>query len=200
MADPKLPNDEVIQKAYQDAAASVQPIKPAPPASRESAPKLRTNENDPFVQQRHQKESGGWLSSPGRLELFAAGYWELIKVAGLRAIKAREITYVLVGNVEGEKKVYIWPTDGEDPLRIPVRRQKDGKTTITISRSLVSWKMAIPVGTAERFDLILVQESPWGPALMMDLANSLEKKLVPKKIYKKKIKPKTTPPQGDEQK
>lgn len=52
------------------------------------------------------------------------------------------------------------------------------------------------VSTAERFDLIAVKESPWGPALMMDMANSLEKKLVPKRIYKRKSKPATTKGEG----
>lgn len=120
--------------------------------------------------------------SPFNAELFKVTEWELLKVAEKRNLKILELTKVRIANIEGQSRVWIYPTKKSDPKGITVTR-KDGKTRVNLGPQMTRWGLALPKRHKEWFYLIHGDspESPVGPALYFDLNNPYRIKLTGKK-------------------
>lgn len=120
--------------------------------------------------------------SPFNAELFKVTEWELRKVAEKRGLKILELTKLRVANVEGESRVWLYPTKKSDPRGIAVTRN-GGKVRVNLGPQLTKWGLALPRHHKEWFYLIYADapESPVGPALYFDLESPYRIKLTGKK-------------------
>lgn len=80
-------------------------------------------------------------------------------------------------NLDGDMRLWIYPTDALDPDRIPLVRYKS-KMTANLSKVLKSWKLALPTGQQRWDDLHIDPQSPVGPALVLRMDKPLETKWI----------------------
>lgn len=140
-------------------------------------PKLRVNSYDAADRKPNQEEPGTWWKGPGWFLFFVAVHAALIAVAKQRGWEAGKIEYIRVGNVEGDPRIWIWPTDEKDPNRIRLRRYKS-RFSANLSTVMIKWGMALPSGQKSRYDVRpdVNNESPVGPALYINKDKPLETK------------------------
>lgn len=158
--------------------------------------KVRMNSFRRNRQTRAHKESGGWVESPGNMELYKKTIWDLTTVGERNGHVGLEVTHVRVANLEGETKVYVWPTDRNDPEALEIK-QSGGKHRLNLGMFLEECGLALPVRTRERFRLEIVSdtETPEGVpnALMFDLSTPLEQRQIKVKKEAKKSQPQESP-------
>ncbi|HLN65438.1 MAG TPA: hypothetical protein VK464_28275 [Symbiobacteriaceae bacterium] len=168
-------------------------------AAGEQAMKAVLNRPVARVVRRNFKPPGLWNESPATLSLFRTAEWDLHDLAVEEKVNLGAqsmVTRVRVARNDGDPRVYIRPTDWDDPLGIPVQR-KDSKTTINIYAFMAEAGMLLPVLRAHRHSLERDMEgkSPIGPALVFDTSAVLEQKTIKRKqrTSKKKSNQNTTP-------
>lgn len=151
-------------------------------------PKVRMNSFRRNRRTRAHKESSFWMISPANLRLVIKVIWDLVTVAEMNGQVGLEVTHVRVANVEGETKIYMWPTDMDDPEGLEIKNS-GGKRRLNLGAYLEEWNLALPVRTKERFRLSIVEEpkTPDGVpnALMWDMSAPLERQII-KESKKKK--------------
>lgn len=120
--------------------------------------------------------------SPFNAELFKVTLWELLKVAEKRGQKLLELTKIRIANIEGESRVWLYPTEKSDPFGIEIAYQ-NVKARVNLGPQLTKWGLALPRHHKEWFHLIYADspESPVGPALYFDLDKPYKIKLTGKK-------------------
>lgn len=159
-------------------------------------PKIRHNEYSDLDTKPGQKEPGGWLHSPAQLSAYIATLKALIIVAAMRGFTWNDVKFVRVSNVEGEKRVFIYPTDETDPSRLELTRYKS-RLYVNMSAPLTKWKLALPTGERRRYDLPIDPKSPVGPALVIHLDKPLEVKFDKKKTPAQDAAPGSQSPPTD---
>lgn len=145
-------------------------------------PKLRVNTHSAAQRKPGQEEAGGWWKSPGVFLFYLMFHTALLQVAKQRGWEASSIEYIRVANLEGDPRIWFWPTDEKDPDRIPLNRYR-GRLSANLSTIMINWKMALPTGQRNRYDVFMDEkgESPVGPALYIDKDKVLETKWDKKK-------------------
>lgn len=141
--------------------------------------KVILNSPDVPVAGRGERGPGLWLHSPAHAELFAATHRMLLAAAKLRKMDVSEIEWVRAARLEDSDLTFIFPTTDLDPNRIPLV-EFSGHKWANLRTLLEPAKRLITVGYRERFAAHLVPDSPVGPAVVFDLARTLERKQEPK--------------------
>jgi|GEM_PF-2859697 len=133
-------------------------------------PKLRLNEYDDMDLSTAENEPGCTAVGPGSFSLYSSVRKALIQVAEKRGWVTSAVDFIRVANLEGERRIWICPTDSNDPARIPIRKNR-GKYAVTLSRYLKKWKLTLPSHERRWYDILHDTEnkSPIGPALYIDL-------------------------------
>jgi hypothetical protein len=131
--------------------------------------KLITNTRRRNVQKGNMKDPGGWLHAPAMLEIFRTAEWKLEELTELREGARRAVERLRASRFEGDKRVYLYPTDAQDVDGIELKRYR-GKVTVNLIEFLIEGNLTVPTGYKELYDLVQVgKESPVGHALVMDL-------------------------------
>lgn len=162
-----------------------------------TGPQVRVNTITTNVRRRNQRTPGCWMQSPATLLGFKATQWALVDTARERNLNISEVTKVRTAIVDGEQRIWIYPTLDTDPDGIEIKQYKRGSgPAINLYNFLAQENLLIPVGRAQRFDLVPMDrpESPVGPALLLDFTKVLEDKPLPKR--KSKAKAKTGQPEA----
>lgn len=161
-------------------------------------PGVRLNRRDRLRKTAREKNPGCWVISPGRIYLFAAVEKALLLIARQRGWEVQRIEFIRVGNIEGDSRLFVFPTDEEDPERVPLQRY-GRRLEANLSDDLEEWDLALPQFHQRRFDLFLAGkgESPLGPALYLDLNKPLESKVVDREQQRRKRKAKAQPPETE---
>lgn len=135
--------------------------------------------------------SSAWLHAPAFLELLRTADDRLTRVSEMRGATVRCVTKVRAAKVRGKRVVYIVPTHDEDPDGIPVRRYGAG-AWINLVTLLAPAKQTVPKGYRDRYAVDFAPEnSPVGPALMINLARPTDRK------FAKKNRPPAEAPQQE---
>lgn len=144
--------------------------------------KLRVNTHDVAHRKPNQEEPGGWWWGPGFFSFFLMVHTALVLIASRRGWETNQIKFIRVANLEGDPRIWFWPTDEKDPERIELKRYR-GRLTANLSTVMVNWKMALPTGQRNRYDVFTDDqgESPVGPALYINKDKVLETKWAKKK-------------------
>jgi hypothetical protein len=159
------------KKPEDQLAAAAQPLTTPPAPAR----KFIVHSNSRYVVKPHQYEPGGWIKSPGTFELFRATQPLLVEIAEKRGMSIAQVDYVQVGRNEGEKKIYMWPTD-DSVNGYPVQRHGH-KISVNLTKFLAAEKLCVEKGYQERFVILQAgPESPAGPAVVWDMATPVERK------------------------
>lgn len=127
---------------------------------------------------RNQYESGGWLHSPANLQLFARSVKQLVGLNRALSIDEKWVPYVRAARPKGKDIVYIYPTDEHDPNKIDVHK-RDGNAWINLRSLLEPSHHTVELGYRVRYEIVAVNDSPVGPALKLDLAKEVERRLKP---------------------
>lgn len=145
-------------------------------------PKLRVNTHSATDRKPNQEEPGCWWSGPGIFAFFLMVHTALLIVAKQRGWEANRIDFIRVANMEGDPRIWIWPTDEKDPDRIQLNRY-GGRLSANLSTIMINWKLALPSGQRNRYDVRFDEtgESPVGPALYINKEKVLETKWTKKK-------------------
>ena len=167
-------------------------------AAGEQAMKVVVNRPVARVARRNYKPPGLWNESPATVTFFRTAEWALHDLAVETKVdlgSQSQVTMVRVALREGETRVYIRPTDWDDPMGIPVKRSQ-GKTYMNLYDFMAQAGLLVPVLKAYRHSLERANDadSPIGPALVFDTSAILEQKTIKRKQYKSK-KAKNTPTQ-----
>lgn len=141
--------------------------------------KLRQNLRDRLMKTARQKGSRCWGSTPARFSMYQYVDSMLLKVARQRGYELQRIEYLRVANLEGQSILWLYPTHGEDPDRIEIKRGSS-KLEINLSDQLEEWGLALPRNIRRQFDVLpdTEDQSPVGPALYIDLNKPLQSKLI----------------------
>lgn len=121
---------------------------------------------------------GGKLHSPATLEFTAATAIALKQVARARGSVDGKVTHVLVGLDDEEPLLYIFPPGPEDPAEDALEiKRYERSAWVGLREVLAPRKYLVEPGYFKRYDLKIVgEESPVGPALVMDLEHPVEQK------------------------
>lgn len=131
-----------------------------------------------------QYPSGCWLHSPANMEVLSAGVSGLQKNGTKRGIEGK-VTKVRAAKVKHKKHVYIWATADDDPDGIPVNYYRHA-AWINLITLLGPLKLTEKTGYKTRYSLEPTgDESPVGPALVLNLSRKLERRREEKKSSKK---------------
>jgi hypothetical protein len=133
------------------------------------------------VVRRGQKSSGGWLHSPAMFEFFLLALRSLLDMARARKVDlgAEEIvTMIRAARVEGDTRIFILPTDWDDPQGIPIK-QVSSRRVANLYDFMAEAGCLVEVGHSERY--ALQPTKPEDPvdenALWFDVKTPLERKL-----------------------
>jgi hypothetical protein len=158
---------------------------PVTPANREPVKEVRySSAGARNVMRRGMNQPGCWVQG-GTLEPFASVMWALSDLAELRGVSTNpstnEVDKVLAARVGIDSKVWIHPTDPENPEGTLITRTKDGSVRINLYKFLARENLLIAVRRRERFNMEVVTDSrsPVGPALCIDFTKPLETKVIP---------------------
>lgn len=145
-------------------------------------PKLRLNDFTRENATRAFNECSIAGETPFYADIFRVTEWGLLKVAEQRGLKLLEVSKIRIANLEGDSRVFVYPTKKSDPEGIEVTR-KNGRTRANLGPQLTQWGLALPRGHKEWFHLKHADspESPVGPALYFDLEKPYKVKLKGKK-------------------
>lgn len=141
------------------------------------APKIRTHSYHHLDIAPNENEPGGTMRSPGNFDLYTATHKSLVTVSQMRGASVNRVEHVQVANIEGDMRVWIYPTDAHDPDRITLRQYKS-RLSLNLSKILTKWKLALPTGQKRVYDLHIDPTSPVGPALVLHLDKPLEVKWI----------------------
>lgn len=129
------------------------------------------------VLKRNQYASGGWMHSAATLQIFKATEGRMDNLGMRLGQPETQVTRVRACRISGTKIVYIVPAPANDDTALEVSRNVKG-AWINLYKLLIPAKLGVPVGYKERYDIIEVEESPVGPALMLDMGNRKERRKV----------------------
>lgn len=132
----------------------------------------------------NQYASGGWVHSPATIQIFKATESRLDKLGVKYNLPEAQVTRVRACRIAGTKKIYIIPAAANDDTALEVIRNLKG-AWINLYKLLVPGKLGVPSGYKERYDIIEEDDSPVGPALLLDMSNRKERRKVKTSSKKK---------------
>lgn len=134
--------------------------------------------------------SGCWITSPGKVEFFAAADRRLTRVAEWDTINVRQVEKVHAHLVPNSKLVIIKAARESDLTAIPVSRY-GSSAMFNLITLLAEHNLTVQTGYKERYDVAYVpRESPLWPALVIDLDDPQERRILPKRAAP--VKPEST--------
>jgi hypothetical protein len=124
---------------------------------------------------------GGWVHSPAALELFATALQRLLELAQARKVDLgpeQKVTMLRAARKVGDTRVWLYPTNWDDPHGIPVK-ESSGRTTANLYDFMAEAGWLVEVGHSERHALQnATKTDPAGEhALWFDITAPLERKL-----------------------
>ncbi len=169
---PKGSGQDPIRSDRPGPPSSGLPLNPTPsPVPGPFAnPKVRLNDYNDTDLTASESEPGCTARGPGSFSLYTSVRKLLIQIAEKRGWTTAEIKFIRVANVEGQRRIWLYPTDESDRARIPLRISK-GKYSVTLSRYLKKWGLLLPSDERRWYDILqdTQNESPIGPAVYIDL-------------------------------
>lgn len=158
------------------------------------SPKLRLNGHDNLRRRAAERAPGCWVWSPGRIYFYKVVAKALVALARQRGWEVQRVDHIRVANLEGESRLWIFPTSEEDPERITLHWSRTA-ISANLSDQLVEWDLALPRKMRRRFYVQVNPpvESPVGPALLIDLNAPVETKLTDRRRNKAQVTPDTPP-------
>lgn len=171
-------------KAFQEVAAS-------DPVNNALSGKTVWNQPDAEYLTAAMNRPGGWMYGPAMFQFFAAAVIALQKL-GFRSLGTNTVDKVRACLIDGTKHVYIVPTDADDRSGIQVNRYSD-QTWINLVKLLAPAGLRVKSGYRERYELSLVEESPVGPALFLDMGRMQERRRIKRNTKKKSTETKAKP-------
>lgn len=162
-----------------------------------SKPEVELNAAPNRVPRSTEKEASTWIFALANLQLLKQGEISLMTVAKRRGLDIRQVEYVRVARIKGERRVYIYTTTKEDVYGIEVDRQGKGrsrKTWVNLGPYVEGWGLALPQNTKGRFRLAFTEPGHvLHPAVYYDLDEPVELKNVVRKSKKKAAAPAPAP-------
>jgi len=127
--------------------------------------------------------SGGWLYSPGNLAIFAAADNRLTLLSSIEGRPVKQVNQVQPELIKGSTVVIFRTAPPEDLTAIPVNRYTgQSGAWINLFTLLAPAGLTVPTGYKERYEIAWVpEESPFWPALCMDLSRPVERRIVKRK-------------------
>lgn len=130
---------------------------------------------------RGQRECGGWLNSPAMFEPFALAIQRLLELAQARHVDMgpeQRVTMVRAARREGDTRVWIYPTDWDDPAGIPLK-EISGRPAFNLYDFMAEAGWLVELGHSERYPLQDAgPEDPVGEhALWFDVKAPVERKM-----------------------
>lgn len=177
---PKVPMSE--EQSLLAAIKSFDQVAAAGPDQRAEAARLRWNQQDAEYLTAAMNSPGGWMYGPAMFQFFASGVLLLEKL-GVRILGTNTVEKVRACLIDGTKHVYIVPTGSDDQNGIKVTRYSD-QSWINLVKLLAPAGIRVKSGYRERYDLTLVEDTPVGPALFLNLAQMQERRRVRKSTGK----------------
>ena len=177
--DRNTPTPLIGQTVSSDTAIASQP--------KQGAAEIVYNNLSAEFQHGAQAGSYGWLHSPTMLELLSMADGRLTRVSDDRGKPVRQVDKVRAAKTTGNKKVYLIPADDGDTDAIEVKRY-DSSAFINLKSLLGPARLSVRTGFRERYAVGYAgDDSPVGPALVIDLSKRLERREEPgaKKTAKK---------------
>lgn len=165
--------DEFRDLQEQAAAAALKAYRAGQvPASDDE---LILNDFQAEYQRATQYPSGCWMHSPANLEVFSLTIERLQRNAVQRGIEGK-VTKVRAAKLRNKKYIYIYATANDDPNGIQVNYQRYG-AWINLITLLGPLKLTEKTGYRARYDLDYAgEDSPVGPALVLNLGRRLERR------------------------
>jgi hypothetical protein len=176
-------SDEVISKSLLDTVLNANPED------------LITADPDPEVLKGSARRSGGWVHSPGHLEMFAAAHRRLVRVSNEQGIPGNHIGQVQAFIIPGTRILIIKGAHKNDLTAIPVSRYKGSSGAwINLFHLLAKVGLTVDTGYKEQYDIAYIPKaSRLAPGLMIDLSDRKDRQLEP--VPKDPKAKKQTPPQ-----
>jgi hypothetical protein len=149
---------------------------------------LVTNKKKPLRRvTRAYKAAGIWGFPPALYKFFVTAMWMLQDLVALRQVNLGSfatVTRVRVAKRKSESRVYIYPTDWDDPEGIEITGRK-GDRRINMYDFAAEAGILLEPGTAYQFQVTFAgDDSPVGPALVFDHKDPKQTKAV--KVKKSK--------------
>lgn len=124
---------------------------------------------------------GGWLDSPANLQLFALAVQRLLELAQARHVDLgpeQKVTKLRAARKTGDNRVWLYPTDWDDPQGIPLKEQSR-RMAANLYDFMAEAGWLVEIGHSERFALQDAKpEDPVGEnALWFDVTAPLERKV-----------------------
>lgn len=175
----KSPLESLGAGAEQIAAAALETVKKKAADAVSTPPSGRiiwNSLNTPYLTGT-MNPSGGWVHAPANLACFKATEEDLNRLCMRLIPGSSEATKVRACLIEGTKQVYIVPCEENDPDGISINKYSD-QIWINLASLLLNAKTRVRAGYRERYNIYLVEESPVGPALQLDLSRRLERRRI----------------------
>lgn len=162
-------------KAQEEVAATVVETvdRPTAPPMIEEELEIIYNSYKKELYKGSKRFPSAWRHAPAILQLLKAAANDLGRIATMRG-SAGSVRAVRAAVTKDHRFLFIHSTVANDPEAIKVRRY-GGRLWINLI-SLFGPSDHLAVGVKERFDVHLVERSPVGPALMIDLTSPVEVK------------------------
>lgn len=180
--------------AEQAAAAAMESVlkQAADPVSNATTGKVTWNRLTTPYLTANMNPSGGWLFSPANLACFKSTEDDLNRLGSEVLDGIGEVNKVRACLIDGTKRVCIVPTLDSDLDGIPVNKYSE-QVWINLASLLLPAKIRVKAGYRERYNIVRVDNSPVGPALLLDLERRVERRRVNSSSKGKSAKTQETP-------
>lgn len=171
--------DDVADLADEPIAVMEYTIQTTDPADMiESDPKdlRRTNALPPSA----------WIQSPAMVSVPIEGIKVLLRVARKRKWSGNKIPHVRLLFLKTEKLLLVAPTLETSSKAVDTARIRKGPITFNAISVLQTANMTVTKGYKELFRVGMTDESPIGPAMVIDMNRVVKSKIMKKRSKKKK--------------
>lgn len=127
-----------------------------------------------------------WIQSPAFVSVPIEGIKVLLRVARKRKWSGNKIPHVRLMYLKSEKFLLVAPTLETSSKAVETSRTRKGPLTFNAISVLQPGNMTIIKGYKELFRVGMTDESPIGPAMVIDLNRALKSKVLKKRSSKKK--------------
>lgn len=130
-----------------------------------------------------------WIQSPAMVTVPIEGIKVLLRVARKRKWSGNKIPHVRLAFLKTENLLLVAPTMETSSKAVETARTGKGPIRFNAITVLQPGKMTVTKGYKELFRVGMTNESPIGPALVIDMNRPLKSKIVKPTAKKKKRKP-----------
>lgn len=126
-----------------------------------------------------------WIKSPAFVSVPIEGIKVLLRVARKRNWPGNKIPHVRLAYLTAENLLLVAPVLGTSPKAVEASRVGKGPITFNAITALQPAKSTITKGYKELFRVGMTNESPIGPAMVIDMNRTLKSKVLKKRSKKK---------------